>query len=64
MDGTLKTDEIFYSGKFVNNQFEGNGKIKYLKKGEEYDGGFENGLKNGKGIYKYANRNIFEGEWV
>jgi hypothetical protein len=43
---------------------EGSGKIKYLKKKEEYDGEWSNGIKNGKGIYKYSNGNIFEGEWV
>lgn len=29
-----------------------------------YQGSFKNGLKEGKGLYKYPNGDVYEGEWL
>ena len=47
----------------LNDQYEGKG-IMFFPDGSYYIGDFENGLKNGKGIYYYENGKIqYEGDW-
>jgi len=38
--------------------------MKYCSRREIYVGGFHRGKKNGKGIYKFANGNVYEGLFV
>ena len=55
---------IIYKGDFVNNYYEGNGKLIY-EDGEYYIGQFLKGERHGKGILNYKNDNIkYEGEFV
>ena len=61
--GKLITDKIIYEGDFCNDKFEGKGKIKFLKNGDEYEGSFVNGNFEGVGVFKYLNGDIYEGEF-
>ena len=61
--GKLITDKIIYEGDFCNDKFEGKGKIKFLKNGDEYEGSFVNGNIEGVGVFKYLNGDIYEGEF-
>jgi hypothetical protein len=61
--GWLKTREFKYTGYFKDNNFEGRGHIKY-ENGEEFDGYFANGLKEGPGCLKnITGRIIHKGNW-
>ena len=61
--GKLITDKIIYEGDFCNDKFEGKGKIKFLKNGDEYEGSFVNGNIEGVGVFKYLNGDIYKGEF-
>jgi len=53
-----------YSGNFKDNKFDGNGFIKYNNQ-NAYDGGFNNDLKEGKGVfYDYKNNYSIETSWL
>ena len=64
--GTLyyKDGSIKYDGDFVNNEYEGKGKLIY-ENGEKYIGEWLNGKKNGKGIEYYKDDSIkYDGDFV
>ena len=52
-----KNDNIIYDGDFVNDKYEGNGKL-IFENGEYYFGQWLNGLQHGKGKEYYKNGNI------
>jgi hypothetical protein len=56
-------DEVIYEGNFVNNRFEGKGKMKWIKDNQEYTGTFKNNLKHGNGTMYYSNGTVYDGEW-
>ena len=61
---TASGDETFYTG-YLNekNVKDGVGRIIYIS-GNEYQGMFKNGLKEGKGRFHYAsNDSVYEGMW-
>ena len=35
-----------------------------MKNGSEYDGYWLNNRKEGQGVFRFVNGNVFEGEWV
>lgn len=61
--GWLRTSAFTYTGYFNENQFEGKGHIKY-DNGEEFEGYFVKGLKEGEGVLKGADGQIkLKGGW-
>jgi hypothetical protein len=32
-------------------------------KGDVYNGGYKDGMLHGQGVYKFADGNIYDGEW-
>ena len=59
-----KNGNIIYDGYFVNNYYEGDGKLVY-ESGVIYIGQFLKGERHGKGILYYKNGNIkYEGDFV
>nr|WP_292859967.1 hypothetical protein [Nostoc sp. LPT] len=52
----------YYIGNFVNDNFDGLGKIKW-KDGGEYTGQFRNGKCEGKGTFKLADGTSRSGVW-
>jgi hypothetical protein len=62
-DDLLETPEnIHYSGEYnIYGLFEGEGKLTYLDK--LYEGEWINGIKEGRGIYRYTDGRYYEGEW-
>jgi hypothetical protein len=55
------TEPKIYIGEFTNNQINGKGKLKY-RNGFTYIGNFENGMKNGYGLY-FNRKFHFIGDW-
>ena len=58
------TDEYRYTGYFVDNLREGDGRIEFLENGELYEGEFTKGKINGKGLYIWSNKNVYKGDFV
>ena len=59
-----KDGNIIYEGDFVNDYYEGKGKLVY-EEGVYYIGQFLKGERHGKGILYYKNGNIkYEGDFV
>lgn len=53
----------FYEGDILRGQFQGQGRLVLASKGVEYEGGWANSLRQGKGIEKWADGRIFKGEF-
>ena len=60
--GILETDKIYYDGDFLDDKFNGNGKIIFKKENHSYEGEFLNNEINGYGIFKWNNGDYYEGE--
>lgn len=58
----VTNENIFYKGYFKKNLQNGEGK--YKCKEYEYDGNWENGWMNGKGVIRFSNGDRYEGEFV
>jgi len=56
--------EYIYTGDFSNDMKHGNGKLEYVENGEMYDGQFDKGEINGKGLYIWSNGEEYEGDFV
>ena len=54
------SDIIFYSGNFHNNQYSGNGAMKW-RNGDFFVGENKNGTCTGYGVYIYNNGDIYKG---
>jgi len=53
-----------YEGSFVQDQFSGHGKLIHVN-GDYYEGCWENGLKDGYGIYDLMSIGLkYQGQWV
>ena len=37
--------------------------FKFWAKGDQYEGEFSNGMKNGKGLFIWSNGNKYDGDW-
>lgn len=64
--GILDDAEFSYAGDFVHGKFEGRGILEFTGEkyqGDYYQGEFKNGLKNGYGIYHFANGDKYSGEY-
>ena len=61
-EGKLSTSNMKYSGEFVNDLFEGKGKLIVINE-SEYIGNFMKGKKIGLGTLKYENGDIYNGEF-
>jgi len=64
--GYLKKPGIYYEGDWKNDTIEGRGKMIYINennKKEVYEGEFKDSQRHGKGIYKYNDGKIYNGEW-
>ena len=57
-----KLQVIYQELKNASNGFTGSGKAIYQNR-DEYEGDFVDGERDGKGIYKYQNGTMYEGEW-
>ena len=53
-----------YEGEFVNDLTHGKGFLKNFMDKSEYSGDLRRGKREGYGIYKYPNGDIFNGEWL
>jgi hypothetical protein len=54
-----------YNGNYKDDKKSGKGKLVW-KDGSKYEGDFENGLRNGFGVYTYSkedDRDYYEGHW-
>ncbi len=60
--GELTTDKIIYKGDFYNNYIQGTGRIKFLRDGIEYQGTFNYDQIDGKGIFKWKNGDMYNGQ--
>ena len=60
--GILETEKIYYDGDFLDDKFNGNGKIIFKKENHSYEGEFLNNEINGYGIFKWNNGDYYEGE--
>ena len=56
-------DQIIYEGDFVDEEWNGKGKLFYAN-GNIYEGDFIDGTLTGKGKLIYANGNIYEGDFI
>lgn len=54
--------EKTYEGQFVENQFEGKGKLTF-KDGRQFNGDFKGGKKDGQGTMIQADGNKYIGSW-
>jgi hypothetical protein len=65
--GILEVEDYFrYEGEFLNNKFNGYGKIEFLNEefsSKQYIGEFKNNFINGKGIFSWKSGNYFEGNF-
>lgn len=52
----------FYEGGWLNNKWHGRG-ILHTEEGE-FEGEFYQGLKNGKGVYRFKEGGSMEGTWI
>jgi hypothetical protein len=57
-------DEYIYTGDFSNDMKHGKGRLEYIENGELYDGQFDKGEINGKGLYIWSNGEEYEGDFV
>ena len=62
-EGMLESPEGIYTGKFSQNKFDGHGIMKYSN-GDNYDGEWINGCRNGhgKGFFKQPGI-LYDGDW-
>ena len=63
--GELITKDYYYKGEFNNNKINGYGKINFIYSADgksEYEGFFKEGIIEGKGIIKWNNGNVYDGE--
>ena len=44
-------------------ELEGNGEEEWID-GAKYVGAYKNGMKDGYGVYKWANGSIYKGNWT
>ena len=56
-------DGSIYEGDFVNDEILGVGCYYNARTGDQYEGDFVMGEKSGKGVMKYIDGSIYEGEW-
>ena len=57
--------EYRYNGDFVNDLWEGKGRLEYLDSGDIYEGDFKKGEFNGKGLLIWrSNNNQYKGDFV
>ncbi|KAH3722455.1 hypothetical protein Pelo_18838 [Pelomyxa schiedti] len=55
-----------YTGRIVNNKPDGRGKFTYMAAGKvqkTYDGGWSDGLRNGRGVLTWPDGGTYDGEW-
>ncbi|KAH3731800.1 hypothetical protein Pelo_17370 [Pelomyxa schiedti] len=55
-----------YTGRIVNNKRDGRGKFTYMAAGEVqqiYNGGWSDGLRNGRGVLTWPDGGTYDGEW-
>jgi hypothetical protein len=64
-DGELRTPELIYNGKWLNDKYHGEGSIIYQgdNYGDKYEGTFINGLFS-KGIFINKDGSNYSGSWV
>lgn len=58
------TDKSTYFGYVKNGMRHGEGKYTNKAEGVEYNGEWQNGLRDGEGILMYKNGSIYEGQWA
>jgi hypothetical protein len=56
-------DQIIYEGDFVDEEWNGKGKLIY-DDGGVYEGDFVDGLRNGRGILTQADGGVYEGDFI
>ncbi|KAH3714460.1 hypothetical protein Pelo_19030 [Pelomyxa schiedti] len=55
-----------YTGRIVNNKRDGRGKFTYMAAGkvqQTYDGGWSDGMRNGRGVLTWSDGVTHDGEW-
>jgi hypothetical protein len=53
-----------FEGEFINDLMHGKGFIKNYVEKSEYSGDTRRGKRDGYGIYKYPNGDMYQGEWL
>jgi len=61
-EGTFDLGGAVYSGQWMNGTIHGQGRYTYF--GNEYEGGFENGLKSGQGVLSFNTGDVYQGAWA
>ena len=46
----------------MNKKFSGNGKY-YFPSGESYEGECKNGKAHGKGVFRFIDGSLYDGDW-
>jgi hypothetical protein len=62
--GTEETSEHIYTGNFLNDKKEGQGKLAYKQIKDEYEGEFRDNAITGMGFYTWANQDTFKGTFL
>jgi len=57
-------DGSVYIGTFINDQMSGSGKLTWASTGNEYDGEWTKGKKNGYGTMTYSDKSVYMGGWT
>ena len=63
-EGIEETNEHVFTGTFVNDKKQGNGKLKYKSKEDVYIGEFKNNTITGVGKYIWKNKDVYEGSFL
>jgi len=62
--GRFENREIIYEGNFINNLYEGQGILKFLTNGAEYQGSFKSGKFHGHGEFIDQNNDHYVGSFI
>ena len=62
--GIEYNEDYNYNGDFINNIKEGKGKIIFINFGDIYEGDFHDDKINGKGFYKWKNKETYYGDFI
>lgn len=62
--GVMKYSKVYYEGEWKSDKCNGKGKMIWPEQNEVYEDNFKDNKRHGKGTQKYADWDVYEGNFV